>query len=198
MLVLERKEILRREAVSGFGACGIRGFAGAGDRAQEHFLREFPPRPGGSRPCTARWPASSHRALSGAGLSAAGCQALLSPGDGAGTLGLLPAPGRDGWETGRTGSPAAEPGGRRAEAVGVGHRRGPGLAFDRRGIVLATGSGITTGFSNSSGERSAGRLPGQASGFRTCRSTRGSPRHALVTEEGVIRVVRASGSLNHR
>ena len=58
MSVLERKEILRRESRIRLKARAASASpAEAGDRAQEHFLRAFPPMAG--------WSAALYRALPG-------------------------------------------------------------------------------------------------------------------------------------
>ena len=198
MLVLERKEILRREsrirlreraesAVS----------AGAGDRAQEHFLREFPPRAGriAALYCALAGEVPTERIRRA--YLAAGARLYYPRVTGRGTLAFYPHREGDGWETGPYGIP--EP----SNTAGVEPRLSgwdivvvPGLAFDRRGNRLGHGFGYY--------DRFLGTLPESVPRVGLAWASQRIPEvpvdawdvpvHALVTEEGVIRVVRASGS----
>ena len=198
MLVLERKEILRREsrirlreraesAVS----------AGAGDRAQEHFLREFPPRAGriAALYCALAGEVPTGRIRSA--YLAAGARLYYPRVTGRGTLAFYPHREGDGWETGPYGIP--EP----PNPAGVAPRLSgwdivvvPGLAFDRRGNRLGHGLGYY--------DRFLGTLPESVPRVGLAWASQRIPDvpvdawdvpvHALVTEEGVIRVVKTSGS----
>jgi len=178
MLVLERKEILRRE-----GRIRLRSVRSPRFRRRpatvrrNTFLRSF--RRGGEDRgpvlrAGRRGPDRAHPAC----VSCGGSPALLSPGDGERNPRLLPASEGDGWETGPYGIPEPSiPAGVAPRLSGWDIVVVPGLAFDRRGIVSATGSGITTGFSEHFRRACRGSgSPGQASGFRKCRSTRGRTR----------------------
>ena len=198
MLVVERKEILRRE-----GRIRLRErvesavSAEAGDRAQEHFLREFPPLAGKI--------AALYCALAGEvptdrirhAYLAAGARLYYPRVTGKGTLAFYPHREGDGWETGPYG--ILEP----SNTAGVEPRLSgwniivvPGLAFDRRGNRLGRGFGYY--------DRFLGGLPENVPRVGLAWASQRIPEvpvdawdvpvHALVTEEGVIRVVDASGS----
>ena len=198
MLVLERKEILRRE-----GRIRLRERAESavsaqdGDRAQEHFLREFPPRAGGI--------AALYCALAGEvpterirrAYLAAGARLYYPRVTGRGTLAFYPHREGDGWETGPYGIPEPSiPAGVAPRLSGWDIVVVPGLAFDRRGNRLGHGFGYY--------DRFLGTLPESVPRVGLAWASQRIPEvpvdawdvpvHALVTEEGVIRVVRASGS----
>ena len=198
MLVLERKEILRRESRIRLRERADSAYPSeAGDRAQEHFLREFPPRAGKA--------AALYCALAGEVPTerirrvylAAGVRLYYPRVTGNGTLAFYPHREGDVWETGPYGIP--EP----SIPAGVEPRMSawdivvvPGLAFDRRGNRLGHGFGYYDRFLGGLPEGVprvglawAGQLvPGVPVDAWDV------PVHALVTEEGVIRVVKTSGS----
>ena len=90
------------------------------------FSGSFHRWPGEPRPCIARMPGRFPPNGSGARISRRGC-CSLSPGHREGGAYLLPSPGRGRVGNGTVRDPrAADPGGRRAEAVRVGHHRRPG------------------------------------------------------------------------
>jgi 5-formyltetrahydrofolate cyclo-ligase len=198
MLVLERKEILRRE-----GRIRLRERAEstlqaeAGDRVQEHFLREFPPGKGMA--------VALYRALAGEvpterirrAYLAAGANLYYPRVTGKGELAFYPHREGDGWETGPYG--ILEP----SIPAGVAPRLSgwdviviPGLAFDRRGNRLGRGYGYY--------DRFLGGLPESVPRVGLAWESQRIPEvpvdawdvpvHALVTEEGVIRVADAPGS----
>jgi len=198
MLVVERKEILRREGriqlpERAESACS----AEAGDRAQGHFLREFPPMAGMS--------AALYCALAGEvpteriryAYLAAGARLYYPRVSGKGTLAFYPHREGDGWETGPYG--ILEP----SIPAGVAPRRSgwdiivvPGIAFDRRGNRLGRGYGYYDRFLDSVPE-SVTRVGLAFADQRIPEvpvEAWDVPVHALVTEEGVIRFVNASGS----
>jgi 5-formyltetrahydrofolate cyclo-ligase len=198
MLVIERKEILRREgrillrerAESAYSAK-------AGDRAQDHFLREFPPLAGMT--------VALYRALAGEvpterirhAYLAAGARLCYPRVEGKGTLAFYPHREGDGWEPGSYGilEPLI-PAGVEPMLSGWDIIVVPGLAFDRRGNRLGFGFGYY--------DRFLGGLPESVPRVGLACASQLVPEvpvdawdvpvHALVTEEGVIRVVNASGS----
>ena len=198
MLVLERKEILRRGSrIRLRERVETTGSAEDGDRAQEHFLREFPPQAGRN--------AALYCALAGEvptgrirhAYLAAGARLYYPRVTGRGTLDFYPHREGDGWDTGPYG--ISEP----PIPAGVEPRRSgwdivvvPGLAFDRRGNRLGRGFGYYDRFLAGLPEsvprvglacvaQLVPEVPVDAWDI---------PVHALVTEDGVIRVVRTSGS----
>jgi len=198
MLILERKEILRRE-----GRIRLRERAEsavsveAGDLAQEHFLREFPPRAGMA--------AALYRALAGEvdtdrirhAYLAAGARLYYPRVAGRRTLAFYPHREGDRWETGPYGIPEpSSPAGVEPLLSGWDIIVVPGLAFDRRGNRLGNGFGYY--------DRFLGGLPESVPRVGLAWASQRIPEvpvdvwdvpvHALVTEEGVIRVVKASGS----
>ena len=198
MLVLERKEILRRESRIRMRERAESAHPSeAGNRAQEHFLREFPPRAGKT--------AALYCALAGEvpterirrAYLAAGARLYYPRVTGKGTLAFYPHREGDGWETGPYGIPEPSiPPGVDPRLSGWDIVVVPGLAFDRRGNRLGRGFGYYDRFLGGLPEvvprvglAWAGQLvPGVPVDAWDV------PVHALVTEEGVIRVVNASGS----
>ena len=198
MLVVERKEILRRE-----GRILLREHAGsavsaqAGDRAQDHFLREFPPMAGMS--------AALYCALAGEvpteriryAYLAAGARLYYPRVAGKGTLAFYPHREGDGWETGPYGilEPSI-PAGVLPRLSGWDVIVVPGLAFDRRGNRLGRGFGYYDRFLGGVPES----VPRVGFAFADQRIPEvpvdawDVPVHALVTEEGVIRFANAAGS----
>ncbi len=198
MLVVERKEILRREgrirlrerAESAFPAV-------AGDRAQDHFLREFPPMAGMS--------AGLYCALAGEvptdrirhAYLAAGARLYYPRVAGKGSLAFYPHREGDGWETGPYGilEPSI-PAGIEPRLSGWDIIVVPGLAFDRRGNRLGRGFGYYDRFLEGVPES----VPRVGLAYADQRVPEvpvdawDVPVHALVTEEGVIRFVNAAGS----
>jgi len=197
MLVVERKEILRREGRVRFreraeSACS----AGDGDLAQEHFLREFPPRAGMA--------AALYRALAGEVPTerirheylAAGARLYYPRAEGNRTLVFYPHREGDGWETGPYGiSEPSAPAGVEPRLSGWDMVVVPGLAFDMRGNRLGRGFGYY--------DRFLAGLPESVPRVGLAWASQRIPEvpvdawdvpvHALVTEEGVVRVVDSSG-----
>jgi 5-formyltetrahydrofolate cyclo-ligase len=198
MLVLERKVILRRES-----RIRLRERAKsarpdeAGERAQENFLREFPPRAGGTAAlyCAMAGEVPTERIRRA--YLAAGAQLFYPRVTGQGTLAFYPHHEGDGWETGPHGIPEPPiPAGVEPKLSGWDIVVVPGLAFDRRGNRLGHGFGYYDRFLGGLPEGVprvglawAGQLvPGVPVDAWDV------PVHALVTEDGVVRVVNTSGS----
>jgi len=198
MLVLERKEILRRE-----GRIRLRERAEsavsveAGDLAQEHFLREFPPRAGRT--------AALYRALAGEvpterirhAYLAAGALLYYPRVTERRTLAFYPHREGDGWETGPHGiEEPLIPAGVEPRLSGWDIIVIPGLAFDRRGNRLGHGFGYY--------DRFLGGLPESVPRVGLAWASQRIPEvpvdvwdvpvHALVTEEGVIGAANAPGT----
>jgi 5-formyltetrahydrofolate cyclo-ligase len=198
MLVLERKEILRRESrIRLRERAESADPARAGDRAQDHFLREFPPLAGRI--------AALYCALAGEvptdrirrAYLAAGARLYYPRVTGKGTLAFYRHRDGDGWETGPYGIiEPSNPVGAKPRLSGWDIIVVPGLAFDRLGNRLGRGFGYY--------DRFLGGLPESVPRVGLAWAIQRVPEvpidacdvpvHALVTEEGVIRVVETSGS----
>jgi len=202
MLVLERKEILRRKSRGRLRErVEAEHPAEAGARAQEHFLRGFPPRAGKTAalycPLAGEVPTERIRHA----YLAADARLYYPRVTGKGTLAFYPHREGDGWEAGPYG--ILEP----SIPAGVEPRRSgwdiivvPGLAFDRRGNRLGHGFGYY--------DRFLGGLPEDVPRVGLAWSGQLVPEvpveawdvpvHALVTEEGVIPVGKRPDALNYR
>jgi 5-formyltetrahydrofolate cyclo-ligase len=198
MLVEERKALLRQ-------ACRdlVRGKANApaareaSERAQSHFLKEHPPRPGVAV-------ALYHAVRGEVGTDrireaylAAGAQLYYPVVTGKGTLAFYPHRDGDAWEEGPYGIP--EPPrlpGRAPRVGGFDLVLVPGIAFDRNGRRLGHGFGYYDRFLGGLPES----VPRVGLGFshQVVREvpveTWDVPVHTLVTEEGVIRFPAGNGS----
>jgi len=198
MLALVRKEILRRESrIRMRERAESPVSADAGDRAQDHFLREFPPLAGRN--------AALYCAMAGEVPTERIRRAYLASGvrlyyprvTGRGTLAFYPHRDGDGWETGPYGIPEpSSPAGAEPRLSGWDIIVVPGLAFDRRGNRLGHGFGYY--------DRFLGGLPESVPRVGLAWASQRIPEvpvdawdvpvHALVTEDGVIRAVKTSGS----
>ncbi len=198
MLVFERKEILRRESRIRLRERAESAHpADAGDCAQEHFLREFPPLAGRTVAlyCALAGEVPTERIRHA--YLAAGARLYYPRVTGKGTLAFYPHREGDGWEKGPYGIPeppslaGVEPRTKGWDIIVV-----PGLAFDRRGNRLGRGFGYY--------DRFLGGLPESVPRVGLAWASQRIPEvpvdawdvpvHVLVTEEGVIRAVKASGS----
>lgn len=195
MPVLERKEILRRESrVRLREREGSEYFAEAGDRAQENFLRGFPPRQG--------MVAALYRGLAGEvpterirnAYLAAGARLYYPRVSGSRTLAFYPHMEGDGWDMGPYGIPEpSNPAGVEPRLAGWDIILVPGLAFDPRGNRLGRGFGYY--------DRFLGDLPGIVTRVGLAYAGQLVPEvpvdvwdvpvHAIVTEEGVTGIVRS-------
>ena len=198
MLVKERKATLRQ-------ACRdlVRAKAGsetsrlAGERAQEHFLAEFPPRSGMAVAIynSVRGEVGTDR-IRGVCL-AAGAELYYPCVAEGGTLEFHPHRDGDGWAQGAYGIP--EPPrlpGRPPRTDGFDLVLVPGVAFDRMGRRLGQGLGYY--------DRFLARLPGDVLRVGLAYSDQVVEEvpvddwdvtlHALATEEGVIRFPQGSGT----
>jgi 5-formyltetrahydrofolate cyclo-ligase len=197
MLVLERKEILRREGRIRLRERAESAYsAEAGERAQEHFLREFPPPAGRAAALYCARAGEIPTVRIRDAYLAAGVRLYYPRVTGKGTLAFYAHREGDGWETGPYGileppSPAGvEPRLSGWDIIVV-----PGLAFDRRGNRLGHGFGYY--------DRFLGGLPESVPRVGLAWASQRIPEvpvdawdvpvHALVTEEGVIRVAEAYG-----
>jgi 5-formyltetrahydrofolate cyclo-ligase len=198
MLLEERKALLRqacRDLVRGNAhAASTRQ---ASDRAQAHFLKEYPSRPGMAV-------ALYHAVRGEVGTDrireaylAAGAGLYYPAVTGKGTLGFYPHRDGDLWEEGAYGIP--EPPrlpGDEPRVSGFDLVLVPGIAFDRRGRRLGNGFGYYDRFLGGLPES----VPRVGLGFsrQIVREVPVEPWdvpvHALVTEEGVIRFPAGNGS----
>jgi 5-formyltetrahydrofolate cyclo-ligase len=198
MLVVECKEILRREGRIRLRERAESAYpAEAGDRVQENFLREFPPRAGMSVAlyCALAGEVPTERVRHA--YLAAGARLYYPRVAGSRTLAFYPHREGDGWETGPYGIPEpSSPPGVEPRLSGWDIIVVPGLAFDRRGNRLGHGFGYYDRFL--AGLPDSVTLVGLAWASQRIPEVPVDawdvPVHALVTEEGVIRVVKAPGS----
>lgn len=202
MLVLERKEILRRESRIRLRERAESAHPSeAGDRAQERFLREFPPPAGGN--------AALYRALAGEvpterirrAYLAAGVRLYYPRVTGKGAIAFYPHREGDGWETGPYGiSEPLVPAGVEPLLSGWDIVVVPGLAFDRRGNRLGRGFGYYDRFLEGLPES----VPRVGLAWANQRVPEvpvdawDVPVHALVTEDGAIRVAKRPDPRKHR
>ena len=197
MPVEERKELLRRE---GRDRARLRsaapGSLRAGERAQAHFLREFPPLRGMAVALYAAVPGEVPTGRIREAYLAAGARLYYPRVTGKGTLAFFPHREGEGWEEGPYGIP--EPPrrrGARPRSAGFALVVVPGVAFDREGRRLGHGFGYY--------DRFLGTLPGDVPRVGLAFAHQLVPEvpvdawdvpvHALVTEKGVVRAARAPG-----
>ena len=200
MLVEERKELLRREGRDrSRSRSAARGSIRAGERAQAHFLREFPPRRRMAIALYAAVPGEVPTGRIREACLAAGARLYYPRVTGKGTIAFFPHREGEGWKVGPYGIP--EPPRRRGSRPYAGVFDlvvVPGVAFDRDGRRLGHGFGYY--------DRFLATLPegvtrvGLAFAHQVVPEVPVDawdvPVHALVTEEGVIRAAHASGPPN--
>lgn len=198
MQVEERKEHLRREGRDrSRRRSSTPGSHRAGERAQDHFLREFPPRRGMSIALYAAVPGEVPTVRIREAYLAAGAKICYPRVTGKGTIAFFPHREGDGWEQGPYGIP--EPPRRRgARARGTAFDLVvvPGIAFDRKGRRLGHGYGYY--------DRFLATLPEEAVRVGIAFLHQVVPEvpvdawdvpvHVLVTDEGVIRVGHGAGT----
>jgi 5-formyltetrahydrofolate cyclo-ligase len=198
MFVLERKETLRRECRIRLRERAAPGHpAGAGDRVQEYFLHAFPPGPGMAVALYNAMAGEVPTARIRSAYIAAGARLFYPRVTEGRTLAFYPHREGDGWENGPYGilEPCV-PAGVEPRLTGWDIIVVPGLAFDPGGNRLGHGLGYY--------DRFLGGLPGSVPRIGLAWAGQMVPEvpvdawdvpvHALVTEQGVIRAPRVSGS----